>query len=369
MIKASICVAIYNINEAYLKECLNSIVADKSEDIEIILGDDCSTIGCDVICKEYAKADSRIKYLRPKHNGGVSRMRNLMMENASGKYITFVDGDDAVSGDYIKNLKRIAQTDYDIVMFQWKIFEKNIPAIESKTADIKPLSIDACKTFSKACITGAPPQTEKYEIENSTPPSVCTKAYRLDFIKKNELKFKDGLKKSQDVTFNTEAFFKCKKLGYLPQIMNFYRINPTSVCHRYSADFEDIIYDCIKYDKQNTEKFYSDDKTCFALWSKYKLIHFIINNFELNIFHKDNPESKYARKRDFLNFISTAPFDKFFKDFDLGEYNWRERRFVLNAAKNKRFALLDFMYKHPISFKIYGKIKKITDFKGNKNAK
>ncbi len=362
--KVSICVAVYNIDEQYLRECIESIIADKSPDIEIILGDDCSAEDCGKICMEYERKDSRIKCIRPEHNGGVSRMRNLMIDASNGKYILFVDGDDAVSADYITRLKEIAETEYDIVMVEWQEFETDIPKTDIKYSDIINTDGSACKVFSRACLTGAPPQIEKFGIKNSTPSSVCTKVYRRDFIVDNGLRFKEGLKKSQDVTFNTEAFFKCRKLGYLPKIMYLYRINPKSICHRYSADFESIINDCIRYDEENMKKFYPNNVNCTELWNKYKIIHFIISNFELNIFHKDNPNSKNIRKNDFLNFVGAPPFSDFFDNFDFDSCTWRERRLILKLAKNKRFCLLDFMYKHPVSFKIYGKFKNIIDFKG-----
>lgn len=357
--KISICVAIYNIDEKYLRECLDSVTADKSPQAEIILGDDCSVEKCAEICREYAASDSRIKYIRAAENGGVSRMRNAMIDAASGDYIVFVDGDDVVSEDYVKSLLKVCQTDYDIVMFDRENFSDTAPKTDFSEEEIRSIEPGAARVFSKSCITGAPPQIEKYGIKNGTPSSVCTKAYRRDFILQNNLKFKPGLKKSQDVEFNTGTFFHCKKLGYLPKSMYMYRINPTSICHRYSADLENIIDDCIKYDLENMNKFFPNDEECAALWGKYKLILHIISNFELNIFHHDNPKGKLARKEDFLEFVSAPPFDEFFKNFDFNSYDWNERRLVLRAAKKKNFELLNFMYKYPLSFRVYGKIKAV----------
>ncbi len=350
----SICIAVYNIKEKLLRECIESVIYDKSRDTEIIIGDDCSDERCGRICMEYASMDDRIIYVRPEKNGGVSRLRNLMLDMASGDVITFVDGDDAVSRGYTASARAAAFSGYDIVMIQWREFSGSVPLSDAGTVNILSVEQKAAEEFSLSCITGAPSGAEKYGIEKCTPSSVCTKIYKRDFLLKNNIRFKENLKKSQDVVFNTEAFFKCKSLGYMPRLMYFYRQNPDSVCHRYSADFENTVYDCIKYDTENIKSFFPNNTECIRLWSKYKLIFYIISNFELNIFHRKNKKSIFARRKDFEAFISREPFKTFFESFDFDSYNWEERKLVLKLAKKRCFAGLNFLYRHPIGFKIYG---------------
>lgn len=355
--KISVCVAIYNIKETYLRACLDTVTADKSADMEIILGDDCSTNGNEKICCEYAAADKRIKHLRPKFNGGESRIRNMMIDAASGDYIVFVDGDDVVADNFGEGVIKAADSGRDIVMYEWRHFTDTVPPTDPTAAEVVPIDDKACRIFSRSCITGAPPQTERFGINNCTPSSVCTKAYRRDFIVENGIRFKPGLKKSQDVVFNTEAFFKCASLGYYPKGLYFYRANPTSICHRYSADFEEIIDEYMGYDLENMKKFFPDDPECGKEWGKYKIISCITDNFKLNIFHRDNPNSARERRADFLKFIGSQPFAEFFENFDFSSYAWHERRLVLRLAKRKNFAALDFLYKHPIWFRVYGGVK------------
>ena len=355
--KISVCVAIYNIDETYLRACLDTVTADKSPDIEIILGDDCSDNGAEKICREYAAADSRIRYLRPSSNGGVSRLRNMMTAAARGDYIAFIDGDDAVADDFVKNLIIAADFDCDIVMYEWRHFASAVPPTDPTAADVIPIDIAAGRIFSRSCITGAPPQIERFGISNCTPSSVCTKLYRRAFLLENGISFNSGLKKSQDVAFNTEAFFYCRSLGYLPKAMYFYRANPTSICHRYSADFESIAAACIRSDLDSMKKFFPNDADCAAQWGKYKVIFYIISNFELNIFHRGNPKSTAERRADFLRFIASPPYAEFFEKFDFSAYRWHERRLILRLAKMRSFALLNLLYRHPLLLKIYGWVK------------
>ena len=361
--KLSICVAVYNISEEYLRQCIESIIKDKSPDIQIILGDDCSENGSGEICGEYAKKDSRILYIRQEKNGGVSRLRNKMLDSASGEYIGFIDGDDVVSGYCIQAMKTAADTGFDIVMFEWQTFEKNVPKSKLNGSKVKKLPNEAGKRFSGACLTGAPSGIEAYGIKASTPSSVCNKIYKREFINQNNLRFRDGLKKSQDVEFNTNAFSKCKMVGYLEETLYFYRKNQTSVCNRYSGDIRSTIKSCMDYDMENLKNLFNGDKKYMDLWRRYKLIHFLTVIFSLDIFHPDNPKSKSERKKDFLEVVDSRLYRDFFESFDFEAYGWNERKLILNLASRRKFALLDFMYKHPISFKIYGHIKKIIKIK------
>jgi len=90
----SIIVAIYNI-EQYLDECIQSIINQTYDNLEIILVDDGSTDGSGTICDKYIEKDSRIRVVH-KPNGGLSDARNAGIELANGSYIGFVDGDDTI---------------------------------------------------------------------------------------------------------------------------------------------------------------------------------------------------------------------------------------------------------------------------------
>ena len=88
----SIIIPIYNA-EKYLRECIDSILAQTYKNIEIILVDDGSIDNSSLICKEYALKDNRIKYYY-KENSGVSDTRNFGIEKATGDYLMFIDSDD-----------------------------------------------------------------------------------------------------------------------------------------------------------------------------------------------------------------------------------------------------------------------------------
>ena len=87
----SVIVPIYNV-ESFLGKCIKSIQEQTYSNIEIILVDDGSTDGSEVICDEFAQTDKRIKVIH-KQNGGITSARKAGVNIAQGKYIGFVDGD------------------------------------------------------------------------------------------------------------------------------------------------------------------------------------------------------------------------------------------------------------------------------------
>lgn len=98
----SIIVPIYNV-EKYLNRCVESIIRQSYTNLEIILIDDGSTDNCYEICIQYKKKDKRIKVIH-QQNEGLSSARNTGVANAKGDYISFVDSDDWIHPDFIRNL-------------------------------------------------------------------------------------------------------------------------------------------------------------------------------------------------------------------------------------------------------------------------
>lgn len=95
--KVSVIVPVYNV-EPYLRKCLDSILAQTYQNLEIILVDDGSTDKSGTICDEYAGRDDRIHVIH-KENGGVSSARNAGLTAADGEYIGWVDADDWIEPD------------------------------------------------------------------------------------------------------------------------------------------------------------------------------------------------------------------------------------------------------------------------------
>ena len=102
MVLISVIVPIYKV-EKYLDCCIQSIVNQTYRNLEIILVEDGSPDGCADICDMWAEKDSRIKVIH-KENGGLSEARNVGLKISTGEYISFVDSDDRIEPDFLKQL-------------------------------------------------------------------------------------------------------------------------------------------------------------------------------------------------------------------------------------------------------------------------
>ena len=115
----SVIVPVYNV-EPYLRKCLDSIVSQTYQDLEILVIDDGSTDGSGKICDEY-KRDQRVRVFHTE-NAGLSAARNLGLDKAHGEWIEFIDSDDWVEPDYCRIPLELAESHKaDLVIFRFRV--------------------------------------------------------------------------------------------------------------------------------------------------------------------------------------------------------------------------------------------------------
>ena len=116
----SVIVPIYNTQE-YLKQCVDSILNQKYDDLELILVDDGSIDGSSEICDQYQRIDNRVKVIHQKNQGCISA-RRCGLQNSKGDYIGFVDSDDWIAPDMYQILMVIAEEkECDIVSMGYTV--------------------------------------------------------------------------------------------------------------------------------------------------------------------------------------------------------------------------------------------------------
>jgi glycosyltransferase involved in cell wall biosynthesis len=178
----SIIIPVYKV-EAYLRECLNSVLAQVFIDYECILVDDGSPDGCPAICDEYAEAYPQMKVIHKK-NGGLSNARNMGIRAAEGKYIVLLDSDDLfAAGDALINLYDIIKsTDAPV------IFNSNLTLF---TNNGDKLSYDGLKGTHDRY---TPIRFYKKARSNGRLILAgCLFTIQRDFLLKNDLFFKKGI--------------------------------------------------------------------------------------------------------------------------------------------------------------------------------
>ena len=116
MPKLSIIIPIYNV-EKYLRQCIDSVLHSTFSDYELLLVDDGCTDGSGQICDEFAGKDGRIRVFH-QENGGVSRARNVGIDNVKAPWITFIDADDWISESFLDNLYKAVEEHPDVDFVQ-----------------------------------------------------------------------------------------------------------------------------------------------------------------------------------------------------------------------------------------------------------
>lgn len=182
----SVIVPVFN-KEKYMRDCIDSILGQSYEKLQIILVDDGSTDKSGEICDWYAKYDSRVAVLH-KENGGVSTARNAGITIAKGEYIIFVDSDDFLEKDYCT---------------------KMITAQEKKPAAFVVSSYQSvCRneirklTWKNKEYSGHYTKTDFAELlEMGEFSSIFNKIYRREVIVKNNISFIPGIHYGEDGLF------------------------------------------------------------------------------------------------------------------------------------------------------------------------
>ena len=202
----SIIVPVYNV-EKYLDRCMQSILGQTYQKLEIILVDDGSTDSSSVKCDEYARKDSRIKVIH-KPNGGLSDARNAGLELVSGAYIGYVDSDDWIEPDMYARMYQ-ACIDCNAQLAVCRYFSEYRDRTESGGEDsIVPLSRDE---LLKIYISGH----DEYIIYNS----VWSKLFKRELVE--GMVFPKG-RNSEDIMYTTRAFCKVEHAVYLDRCLYHY---------------------------------------------------------------------------------------------------------------------------------------------------
>lgn len=222
----SIVVPIYNA-EAYLEQCLDSIVNQTYKVLEIILVDDGSKDNSLEICNSYAKIDCRIVVVH-KENGGVSSARNIGIEQSKGEYILFIDSDDTVELTYVEELVNANKDGKrDLVICGYNnifVYKNNF----EKCLIYEKLSYDITEDY--------------YKIVNFLK-SPYIKLYSARIIRSNKITFPADIRLGEDQVFNQKYLYYVNSYNIVNQpLYNYFHRQHFSLsksCN--SKDFSDAI--------------------------------------------------------------------------------------------------------------------------------
>ena len=219
----SVLVPVYN-EETFLKECVESILSQDMNDFEIVLVDDGSSDKSPEICDLYAKDNPNIKVIHKK-NEGLFLARKTGIENATGRYLLFLDSDDTFRSDTLSLLKECIESAHaDLVLFNASI-----------CSDYKESLLDV--DISDGEIFEAEKKAELYKIVCSTHKlnNLCFKCVKRDIVDLNIYNCSASISYAEDLFQSVSLFDVAKKIVFLNQNLYYYRQRGNSMTHLYSS--------------------------------------------------------------------------------------------------------------------------------------
>ena len=224
MSKVSIIIPVYNA-EAYIRQCIDSIISQSFVDWELLLIDDGSVDRSLSICQDYALKDDRIKLFH-KDNEGVSSARNLGLRNAFGEWIAFVDADDFLERDYLLSLLVACKSDMVVGGY------KNEEGIERKISNV-----DVTKAIEKIDFT----QRKSSRIFYFP----WRRLYKKHLIDKYQIFFDKEMRLSEDTCFTIRYMAHCKCISFSPACNYIYRTGAETA--KYKLNYNEFESHCSKF--------------------------------------------------------------------------------------------------------------------------
>ena len=217
----SVIIPIYNV-ESYIEKCVNSVIDQDYKNIEILLINDGSKDNSKLICEKKDKEDSRIRFIN-KQNGGLSSARNTGLDNATGDYILFLDGDDYWDDkEALSKINRNLQNSKaDIVTFGLKKMFEDTGEIEETKYVFNRENVDF----------DSKKNTLSYLVKNNLYiSSACNKAVRKSIIDKYNLRFEDKAL-SEDIEWSAKLLLYSNVIDVIESPFYIYRQRNHSITH------------------------------------------------------------------------------------------------------------------------------------------
>lgn len=271
----SVIVTIYN-GEEYVIDCLKSICNQTYKNLEIIVVDDGSTDNTYDIIKEFSSTDSRIKIIH-KENGGVSSARNIGLKYITGKYVSFIDGDDILEFDMYEILVDLINR-YQVSMAHCG-YKRITPKEERLIHDTKKIYLQS-QNEAIECLLGG-----KLFVG-----SLWNKLYLKKVF--DDIYFDENIKINEDILANYYVLKKIKRsVFYDVAKYNYYARNN---CASFKVPEEKKIIDC----REVAKRIYIDSiGKDWEKVSKERYLNMLINEYRYHLYVSKNKEKQNSVKK------------------------------------------------------------------------
>ena len=300
----SVIVPIYNA-EAFLNRCVDSILSQTLQDIEVILVNDGSSDSSKSICKKYAKVDDRVKFIH-QHNRGVAMARQAGIEAAHGIFSIHTDPDDWIEPQMLEEMyTKAIESKADMVVCDFMI-------------DFPDRSYCASQQITKQESSHCLDQMMYGKIHGS----LCNKLIRTELYKKHSVNFFEGVNYCEDYLACAQMFIQDIKVEYIPKAFYHYDqvVNDNSATRQYSKSTLDTQFRFFKKLREilghNPPKALSHTISVIAFDSYYNKI-LSSNEFAKTFgkYKKDFIKSKFKYKRRIALYLAASGKMKYARKF------------------------------------------------------
>ena len=226
----SVIVPIYKV-EAYLRQCVDSILAQTYTDLDIVLVDDGSTDNCPAICDAYARKDARVQVVH-KPNGGLMSARQAGLRVAKGDYVGFVDGDDWIESDmYARFASAIDRYTPDMALceFYYAFADHNEPSTQHLQRAY----------YTKAQLAQEIYPTMLYHAPYYSfgiNPCCWSKVFKKELLEQCLYPVTPKVKIGEDAAFTYPCLLAAESLAYVDGCLYHYRNNAQSMTAAFNGD-------------------------------------------------------------------------------------------------------------------------------------
>ena len=335
MEKISVIIPVYNTEEKYLRQCMDSLITQDYKNLEIILVDDGSVNSAGEICDQYEKQDDRIRVIH-QTNQGISAARNKALEIITGEWVAFVDSDDWLEKDAFSVLMRqVKNKTPDLIV--WNMYE-NYPKTERICSNYKEsFYTDTAKVIDQIRLRLLRTISIGAEEKNITTIGYphCH-LYRKEIIETHDVKFDREFAQGEDKLFNYQYSAYIHSMLYLNLPLYHYRQHSMSIGHKFYPEHVDNTTRILKkyYEiepKIKTDKNYRDTyniRVSYLAW-------WMIRKYYLH----ENSTVKEPVK-EFKKLVQSSPYAESIKALDVSEMKCSLTKIRLKLLKRHMYRLL-----------------------------
>lgn len=324
----SIIVPIYKVPEKYLRRCIESLIKQTYEKIEIMLVDDGSPDNCGAICDEYAEKESKIKVIH-QENKGLCGARNAGVKQATSEWIMFVDGDDWVESNMCEELIKAVQENVDIIccgMIKDYETKKIYYEYDSVYEDGKVYSTKEELIYMRKMLLNF----------NGNNACAVAKLIKRQLIQEYNIYHNKELKQGAEaLEFNLRLFEKAKAIKFIKKHLYHYIYNDESISMKHSEANHYMVLNCFKKIYETIE---GQDQEIID-WFYNRLLYVIITTAISGYFSPANQEDYQTKKTKYEKYLEDEMLQKALS-MNKTKGLSKQRKIILWLVKHKCYHMI-----------------------------